>query len=146
MTLGLVHAKLLADVLRAHPDDPRAFADAFDAVTEAELTPWYRETVEEDRIRLHQIEALRHGLEVRAASGSLAWQLEALAAAMAYDADAFRALVANKACLTLNREIFENARLLERILEVARESDPAPSPGPDRDQLLALLAAMPATA
>ena len=146
MTLGLLHAKLLADVLRAHPDDPRAFADVFDAVTEAELTPWYRETVEEDRIRLHQIESLRHGLEVRAASGSLAWQLAALAAAMAYDADAFRAIVANKACLTLNREIFEDARLVERILEVARESDPTPPPGPDRDQLLALLDATPATA
>ena len=62
MTLGLLHAKLLADVVRAHPDDPHAFAEACDAATEAELTPWYRETVEEDRIRFAEIEALRHGL------------------------------------------------------------------------------------
>jgi len=146
MTLGLLHAKLLADVLRAHPDNPRTFAEEFDAVTEAELTPWYRETVEEDRIRLGQIEALRHGLEARAATGSMAWKLAALAGAMTADADAFRAIVANKACLTLNREIFEDEGLFERILEVARQSDPGPPPGPDRDQLLALLDAAPATA
>lgn len=145
MTLGLLHAKLLADVVRAHPDDPHGFAEAWDAATEAELTPWYRETVEEDRIRLHQIEALRHGLKAQPAPGSMAWRLAALAAAMAHDPDAFRAFVANKACLTLNREIFADTRFVERILEVARDSDPPPFPGPDRDQLIALLDAAPAT-
>jgi 2-polyprenyl-6-methoxyphenol hydroxylase-like FAD-dependent oxidoreductase len=139
MTLGLMHAKCLADVVRAHPDDPCELAEAWDAVTEAELTPWYRETVEEDRTRLHQIEALRHGLEANPAPGSTAWRLAALGAAMAHDPDAFRALVANKACLTLYQEIFEDRRLVERIQEIARSGEPPPLPGPDRAQLLALL-------
>jgi 2-polyprenyl-6-methoxyphenol hydroxylase-like FAD-dependent oxidoreductase len=146
MTLGLLQAKCLADVVRAHPDDPHGFAEAWDAVTEAQLTPWYRETVEEDRIRLNQIEALRHGLEARPAPGSMAWRLAALAAAMAHDPDAFRALVGNKGCLTLNREIFDDPSFVERILEIARASDPPPLPGPDRDQLLALLDGAAATA
>lgn len=146
MTLGLMHAKCLADVVRAHPDDPREFAEAWDAATEAELTPWYRETVEEDRIRLHEIEALRHGLEANPAPGSTAWRQAALAAAMAHDPDAFRALVSNKACLRLYQEIFEDTRLVERIQEIARNGEPPPLPGPDRDQLLALLDGAAATA
>ncbi len=63
MSLGLMHVRRLRDVLRGHLDDPREFAEAWDAVTEAELTPWYRHNVEEDRARLGETEALRHGLE-----------------------------------------------------------------------------------
>ncbi|HEY1516253.1 MAG TPA: FAD-dependent monooxygenase [Solirubrobacteraceae bacterium] len=37
------------------------------------------------------------------------------------------------------------SRFVERILEAARDSDPPPFPGPDRDQLIALLDAAPAT-
>jgi len=146
MTLGLLHAKRLADLVRAHPDDPDAFAEAWDGVTEAELTPWYRETVEEDRARLHEIEALRHGLQPPPAPGSTGRLMAALVAAMGQDPDAYRALVATKACLSLSREIFEDQSFVEHILEIARDSDPPPLPGPDRDQLLALLDAAPATA
>ena len=37
------------ETVRVHLDDPYDFAATWDVVTEAELTPWYRETVEEDR-------------------------------------------------------------------------------------------------
>jgi len=146
MTLGLIHAKCLADTVRAYPDDPYEFARAWDAVTEAELTPWYRETVEEDRFRLDEIEALRHGLDAPPAAGSTAWRLAALAGAMSQDPDVFRAFVANKACLALNREILARESFVERAVEIAQRADPPPLPGPDRDQLLALLDATPATA
>jgi 2-polyprenyl-6-methoxyphenol hydroxylase-like FAD-dependent oxidoreductase len=146
MTLGLLHAKLLADVLGAHPDDPHEFAMAWDAATEAELTPWYRETVEEDRIRLGQIEALRHGLAATPAPGSTGWQLAALIMAMARDPDAFRAFAAMKGCLSLQRDIFADQAFVGHVLEIARECGPPPLTGPDRDQLLALLDATPATA
>ncbi len=82
-------------------DDPYDFAATWDAVTEAELTPWYRDTVEEDRGRLNEMEALRHGLDAPPQPGSMPWMQGALLAAL---------------------------------------------PGPDRDQLLALLDARPATA
>ncbi len=145
MTLGLLHAKLLADVVRAHPDDPHGFAEAWDAATEAELTPWYRETVEEDRIRFGEIEALRHGLRASPAPGSTDWLLAALVAAMGRDPDAFRAFAAMKGCLSLHSEIFADESFVTHILEIARDSDPPPIPGPDRDQLIALLDAAPAT-
>ena len=146
MTFGLMHAKLLVDTVRAQSGDPYEFAQAWDAATEAELTPWYRETVAEDRFRLDEIEALRHGLEAPLAPGSTAWRVAALTAAMTQDPDAFRALVANKACLALSEEIFARESLVERVIEIAQRTDPPPLPGPDRDQLLALLDATPATA
>ena len=49
ITLGLLHAQRLRDVVREHGEHPREFAEAWDAVTEAELTPWYRDTIGEDR-------------------------------------------------------------------------------------------------
>ena len=52
MSLGLMHVQRLRDVIRAHLADPLEFAEVWDAVTEAELTPWYRENVEEDRDRI----------------------------------------------------------------------------------------------
>ncbi|MGH2972431.1 MAG: hypothetical protein ACRDLE_09985 [Gaiellaceae bacterium] len=81
MTLGLLHAQRLAEVVHAHPDDPDDFATAWDAVTEAELMPWYRETVEEDRARFNEIEALRHGLRAPPEPGSMPWLQGALLAA-----------------------------------------------------------------
>jgi 2-polyprenyl-6-methoxyphenol hydroxylase-like FAD-dependent oxidoreductase len=49
MTLGLMHAALLRDVVRSHLDDPLEFATAWDAVTEREMSPWYRETIAQAR-------------------------------------------------------------------------------------------------
>ena len=147
MTLGLLHAQRLAETVHAHLDDPYDFAATWDAVTEAELTPWYRETVEEDRARLNEMEALRHGLDAPPEPGSMPWMQGALLAALPQDADAFRAYLANRCCLSLNREIFEDATFMGRIFELAqRAGPPPPLPGPDRDQLLALLDATPATA
>ena len=64
---------------------------------------------------------------------------------MARDPDAFRAFAAMKGCLSLHSEIFADESFVTHILEIARDSDPPPFPGPDRDQLIALLDAAPAT-
>jgi hypothetical protein len=70
----------------------------------------------------------------------------ALLAAASQDADAFRAFLANRCCLSLNREIFEDTGFMERVFALARGAERPPLAGPDRDQLLALLDASPATA
>jgi 2-polyprenyl-6-methoxyphenol hydroxylase-like FAD-dependent oxidoreductase len=139
MSFGLWHVQLLWETIREHLEDPRRFADAWDAVTEAELTPWYRETVEEDRARMAAIEALRNGREPEPPRGSSAALLPALHAAMARDPDAFRAFLASRCCLTRLGESFADHGFVERMLELARDSDRPPLPGPDRVQLLALL-------
>ena len=139
MTLGLIHVQRLRDVIRAHLDDPVEFAEVWDAVTEAELAPWYRDNVAEDRVRIREIEALRYGHEPQCERRSWADLLAALRVAVLHDADAFRAHLAARSCLTRLEETFANQEFVERILEIARDTEPPPPAGPNRSQLLALL-------
>jgi 2-polyprenyl-6-methoxyphenol hydroxylase-like FAD-dependent oxidoreductase len=139
MTLGLRHVQLLRQVAREHLDDPRRFADALDEVTEAELGPWYRETVEEDRARMAQIEALRCGLEPPPPSGPSVKFLPALLPALTQDVEAFRAFIASRCGLTRLGEAFANEAFVARLSELVRDGERPPLPGPDRTQLLALL-------
>jgi 2-polyprenyl-6-methoxyphenol hydroxylase-like FAD-dependent oxidoreductase len=139
MSLGLMHVQRLRDVIGAHLHDPLEFAQAWDAVTEAELVPWYRENVEEDRARIGEIEALRGGFALPVRSESSAVLRRALLAAVPRDPEAFRAFLASRCCLTPLREAFANQELVERILELATDSEPPPVAGPSRAQVLRLL-------
>jgi hypothetical protein len=139
MSLGLMHVQRLRDVIRTHLHDPLEFAHAWDAVTEAELVPWYRDNVEADRARLGEIEALRSGCELPPADSPSAVLRRALVAAVPRDPDAFRAVLASISCLTPLRDTFKNQRLVERILELAKTAEPPPPTGPNRQQLLQLL-------
>lgn len=139
MSLGLMHVQRLRDAVRAHLHDPLEFSEAWDTATEAELVPWYRENVEEDRARIGEIEALRNGLEPAPRSDASAALRQALLAAVPRDPDAFRAFLASRCCLTRLRETFANQQLMQRILELANDSERPPLAGPDRAQLLQLL-------
>jgi hypothetical protein len=134
-----MHVRCLRDVIRAHLHDPLEFAEAWDAATEAELVPWYRENVEEDRARIGEIEALRNGLEPALPGNSSAVLRQALLAAVPRDPDAFRAFLASRCCLTPLRETFANQQLVERIRELAGDSERPPLAGPNRAALLQLL-------
>jgi 2-polyprenyl-6-methoxyphenol hydroxylase-like FAD-dependent oxidoreductase len=58
LSLGLWHATLLRDVIRTRGTEDRlGLVAAFDAVTEAQLTPWYRSTLWWDRHRLTEVRA-----------------------------------------------------------------------------------------
>jgi 2-polyprenyl-6-methoxyphenol hydroxylase-like FAD-dependent oxidoreductase len=139
MSLGLMHVQRLRDVIHAHLHDPLEFATAWDAATEAELVPWYRENVEEDRARISEIEALRSGLEPPPPRDSSDVLRGALLAAVPQDPDAFRAFLASRCCLTRLRETFANEQFVKRILELADSSERQPPPGPSRTQLLQLV-------
>ena len=139
ISFGLLGVQRLCDVVREHLDDPVQFAQAWDAVTEAELTPWYRETVEEDRDRFAEIEALRNGSPPEQSPGSSSRLRRALLATMARDPDLFRTFLAARCCLTPLQEAFADQDFAARITELARDSTPPPLAGPDRTQLLSVL-------
>jgi 2-polyprenyl-6-methoxyphenol hydroxylase-like FAD-dependent oxidoreductase len=139
ISLGLLHAKCLREVVGSHLENPLEFAQAWDAVTEAKLTPWYRETVEEDRDRLREIDALRSGLEPPQPGDRSSSLREALLTAMPYDPDLFRAFLESRGCFTPLSETFARAGMPERILELAAEHERLRLPGPDREELLRLL-------
>jgi 2-polyprenyl-6-methoxyphenol hydroxylase-like FAD-dependent oxidoreductase len=139
MTLGLLHAQLLRDAAHDTLGDPTSFAALWDETTETRLTPWYDDTVQLDRARLHEIDALRSGSpppapEGRGAAVRAAWQT-----ALAHDADVFRAFLETRCGLTTTDDVLGRPGLGDRILELAVEHEPTPVPGPDREQLLALL-------
>ncbi len=139
ITLGLLHAQCLREVVSSHLEGPLEFAQAWDAATEAKLTPWYRETVAEDRHRLHEIDALRNGLEPPQPSDPSSALRGALLAAMMHDPDLFRAFLESRGCYTPLRETFARTGVPERIRELAAEHERLQMPGPDREELLRLL-------
>jgi 2-polyprenyl-6-methoxyphenol hydroxylase-like FAD-dependent oxidoreductase len=140
IALGLAHAARLRELVRTAPADPQEFALAWDAVTERHLTPWYRATVATDRARFAEIEALRAGRPALAATDRAAALRTALPLAMGLDADVFRAGMEVVNCLTLPQHVFASPGFVDRVLEVARAHNGALPPGPDREQLLELLA------
>ncbi|MGO9788877.1 MAG: FAD-dependent oxidoreductase [Solirubrobacteraceae bacterium] len=135
ITLGLRHVQHLRAVVREHIGDPAALAHAWDAVTESELKPWYQDTIQEDRGRLREIEALRNGLQPPAPHPQLAH----FVATVPHDPDVFRAFLETRSCLATMREVLGRPALTQRIAELAIDT-PMSVPGPDRTQLLELLA------
>jgi hypothetical protein len=62
-----------------------------------------------------------------------------LATAATYDADVFRALLETVQCLALPQEVLQRPGMMDKVDRYAR-SEPPSVPGPDREQLLSLLA------
>ena len=139
ITLGLMHALRLRDVVRHHLEHRVEMAEVWDTVTEVELTPWYRATVAEDHARRAALEADRAGAAPPPPPGGDAGVLVRLPRAAIVDADLFRAFLSIRSCLTLPEEVLARPGLAERVRELAREAGPPPRLGPDRAQLLALL-------
>jgi 2-polyprenyl-6-methoxyphenol hydroxylase-like FAD-dependent oxidoreductase len=141
ITLGLMHVQRLRDTVREHVDDPREFAAAWRAATEEEVGPWYRATVAVDRARLAEIEAIRAGREPEPPRDAAGAVRAALPRAMGHDPDVFRAGMEIINCLTLPQDVFARPGLAQRVLELAADADGAPPIGPDREELLRLVAA-----
>jgi 2-polyprenyl-6-methoxyphenol hydroxylase-like FAD-dependent oxidoreductase len=136
ITLGLMHARRLREVVHERlAEGPRAFAEAWEADTAEHVLPWYDETVGADRDRLLEIEALRAGREPTGLDSPTA----GLLAAARLDPDMFRAMLEWRGCLALPRDILARPGLAERIAELTDGVAPPPLPGPDREQLLALV-------
>jgi 2-polyprenyl-6-methoxyphenol hydroxylase-like FAD-dependent oxidoreductase len=140
LALGLDHAARLRDVVRSNLDDPRELAEAWDATTEAEFTPWYRATVVTDRARLAEIDALAAGAPPPAPTDDAGSVRSRFPLAAQRDPDVFRAFMEVVNVLTLPTEIFSRAGFAERVLELTETVEPPPKLGPDRAELLALLA------
>jgi len=140
LALGLDHVARLRDIVRDHAGSPTDLAHAWDDVTETEFTPWYAATIATDRARLAEIGAWRRG-EVPAAPEDEEAAIRArLPLAAMRDATAYRALAEMIACLALPNEIFSRDEVVEAIVETTEPAERLPLAGPDRAELLELLA------
>jgi 2-polyprenyl-6-methoxyphenol hydroxylase-like FAD-dependent oxidoreductase len=139
-SIGMVHALTLRDVLRAVGlENPGAFADAFYAETAAAVEPWYRATLATDRFRLGEIDASIDGETYDPRDSQ--YELEkSLAAAAQQDPDCLRAVLDIALVLRRPDEVFAQPGLRDKALELGshwRQEEPL---GPNREELLALVA------
>jgi 2-polyprenyl-6-methoxyphenol hydroxylase-like FAD-dependent oxidoreductase len=134
MSVGLIHAQRLRDVVRTGLDDPLAFALAFDEVTEREVTPFYRNQIAEDRIRIAEMDALRVGAEPPPPDPTDT----ALGTAFLYDPDVFRGVLETIMCLALPDDVWARPGFAEKV-DAAKHHDAFPIPGPSRQELLDLV-------
>ena len=136
--IGLLHARVLRDVLRATgPDRPAELAGEFAARTAAVVEPLYRATRWFDRHRLAEIDADAEGR--RYAPGDPGWTMATAtyAAGLAHP-DAARAQLAVAAMLAPPAEVLADPALAATVRSVAARMPRYPLPGPGRAELLAV--------
>jgi hypothetical protein len=105
-------------------------------MTEAKVMPWYRFTAESSRARNAQIKAAIQGQDALKSLGPS----DALAAAMAFDADLYRAFLEVVSLLSLPEDVMARPGIRERVLEVAPTHQAPEPPGPSRAELVRMLA------
>jgi flavin-dependent dehydrogenase len=140
ITMGLMHALGTVEVVRQHLGNPLALTLAQDCMTETRVTPWYRNTIEIDRTRIAQLNALIEGRPEPQPTNRPARIAKALLVATMYDADLFRGSVEIRSLLALPQEVMARPGLVDRIVEVAGTHEAVTPPGPSRQELLHMLA------
>jgi 2-polyprenyl-6-methoxyphenol hydroxylase-like FAD-dependent oxidoreductase len=141
ITIGLLHALALRQVMRDHPlDDPLGFAGAFDDVTVRDIEPWYRSTLSFDRHRLAEIDAMANGEAYEPDDPS--WALiKALDTALMHDPELLRGFGDIASLNALPEEVFARPGLFDRVIELGAGWRDAPVLGPARSELLATVGA-----
>jgi 2-polyprenyl-6-methoxyphenol hydroxylase-like FAD-dependent oxidoreductase len=135
ISVGLLHAQALRRVVRDQLGDPAALAHAWDAATEETVTPYYRAQRTFDEHRFAEMEALRNGDE----PPDLDPADKAFRVAAFRDGDVFRGYVESLVCLATPETVLTRPGMRDRIAELG-DGDPFQLPGPDREQLLKLVA------
>jgi 2-polyprenyl-6-methoxyphenol hydroxylase-like FAD-dependent oxidoreductase len=135
LTVGLLHAQRLRQVVRADLGDPEGFVRAWDRVTEEAVAPFYWDQRSADRARIAEMDLLRRGGEPPAPDPASA----AVGTAMVHDADVFRGVVETAMCLALPGEVFARPGFRDKVRAHAGAA-PVRLPGPDRAALLDMLA------
>src|SRR5262249_51409491 len=138
---GVVRAAGKLRGARRH-DEPRAVVAEFDALTEADVAPWYHAQISAARVRFAEIEALREGREPPPPSDELGRHLLSLFTTMVADPDAFRAALEYVATITPVQQIVRRPDVAEVIRLASDAMQDSPSivmPGPDRRALLDLV-------
>jgi 2-polyprenyl-6-methoxyphenol hydroxylase-like FAD-dependent oxidoreductase len=136
ISVGIVHAQLLRQVVRDYLGDPAGFARAWYEGTEQLVAPFYWNQITADRARLAEMTALRRDRPWSPADSPMS----RLASAASYNADVFRALMETIMCLALPQEVIQRPGIKDTIERLGPNAPP-PAPGPDRQQLLQLLSA-----
>ena len=147
-TTGFWQAHLLAEAVRAHPDDQREQALALAAATRQHLHPWYRASVHQDRESRRVAAAILAGDDPDDPSDPRAFMRsvfrDGLLPAVRHDPVVFRAFVRSFNLVSPPDAMFMDEDIRSRVLAAWQERDQRPPEvmGPaTRSELLALLSA-----
>jgi flavin-dependent dehydrogenase len=136
ISIGMIHAVALRDLLRGAPDDPYKTALAWDEVTRTTVDPYYESTVTHDRHRLGSMQAAIDG---RSYDGDADWQLfERFSAVSTSDPDLFRAFLDVANVLAPAGAVLSRAEVVAKTAALARDPSDDPQFGPTRDQAVAI--------
>ncbi len=138
ITLGFIHVELLRREIARHADDPAALAMAFDEATETEMRPYHDATTALDRRRVAEMRALLAGESIEPDPASRVADL--LAAAGTVDPTCARAFGEIFHLFALPDEVIGRPGMIEHVLSLADKVSTNPLPGPNRAELLELLA------
>ena len=100
MSVGLLHAQVLRNVARQHINNPGAFSREYDAETESQVGPFYRNQIAADRARIAEMNALEEGVPVPAPNPVMA----KLLVASSQDADVLRGMIESQCALRCLRK------------------------------------------
>ncbi|MCA6125261.1 FAD-dependent monooxygenase [Bradyrhizobium sp. WSM 1704] len=135
LSVGLLQAQVLRDVARRHINDPQAFAREYDAETERQVAPFYRNQIAADRARIAEMNALEQGLPMPAPNPVTA----RLLAAAGEDADVLRGVIEIAMCLALPQDVIARPRVAAKLAELDGQTLPPDPNIIDRDRMAALL-------
>lgn len=140
ITLGLMHVVDMVPAIVEHIDEPRQLACEWEQRTAGRPTGWHASTVDFDRNRAPQVDALLNGLDdpFDPSDPAMAGP-RAFASAAHYDPQVLEWFHEIIGCFTLPGEVIARDGVLERVIEVAMANPPYASPGPDRAALEEML-------
>jgi 2-polyprenyl-6-methoxyphenol hydroxylase-like FAD-dependent oxidoreductase len=139
VSMGLLHAVLLRDLLRTGGGEPPGTqAVRWAKETGQVLEPWYDTTLATSRKRHAELEHDRAGL--RYAPDDPQWAVsKALAAGAGRDPDVLRDLLEISSLLTLPADVFGRPGAVGRVMAAGGGAPQYPLPGPDRRALLSVV-------
>jgi 2-polyprenyl-6-methoxyphenol hydroxylase-like FAD-dependent oxidoreductase len=114
LSVGLLHAQVLRDVVRRQINDPEAFARDYDVETEREVGPFYRNQIAADRARIAEMNALEEGTPVPAPNPMMA----RLLVAASQDADVFRGMLEIAMCVALPQDVIARPHVAAKLAEL----------------------------
>jgi len=141
-SLAMVQAELLGQSVDEFPDDPIARARRFEELGDAEVLPWYRASVAQDRVNRQAADAPADGQSDDDPLRSI--MRDGLFPAMRVDPVVLRAFLRMFNLLQAPDSLLADVDVISRVMMVYQDRDkrPAEPPlGPDRSALLALLRA-----
>ncbi|WP_426435887.1 FAD-dependent oxidoreductase [Bradyrhizobium genosp. P] len=135
LSVGLLHAQVLRNVVRRHINDPGTFAREYDVETERQVGPFYRNQIAADRVRVAEMNALEEDLPMPAPNPVMA----KLLVAASQDADVLRGMIEIAMCVALPQEVIARPHVVAKLAELNGHPLPSDPNIIDRHRMAALL-------